>query len=185
MKSERQFAAIKRARFMEKHLGDEFDAVISSVTKFGVFVLLRAFDVDGLVKVEELGDDFFVFDEENLRLTGKHTRQVYKIGDPMRVQVARVDVEAGQIDFVRAGEDVRAPGPRGQKPKQQRSEGPRAHSNERHKRRSEKRQAAKEKQSAHTDNRPANRKDAKKRGSSKDDRGRAGKKRFSARRRKG
>ncbi|HEX4922960.1 MAG TPA: ribonuclease R, partial [Bdellovibrionales bacterium] len=65
VKSERQFAAIKRARFMSQHLGEEFDGVISSVTKFGVFVLLRAFDVDGLVKVEELGNDMFQFDEEN------------------------------------------------------------------------------------------------------------------------
>ncbi|MEQ1877722.1 MAG: ribonuclease R, partial [Bdellovibrionia bacterium] len=175
VKSERQFTAIKRARFMAAHLGEEFEAVISSVTKFGVFVLLRAFDIDGLVKVEELGDDFFVFDEQNLRLTGKHTKQVYAIGDAMKVQVARVDIEAGQIDFIRAGEEAKALGPRGQRPKQQ--------ANERWSKKD--RSGAKEKRRAHSDNRPANGKSAKKRGSSKDDSRRAGKKRFSARRRKG
>jgi ribonuclease R len=67
VKAERQFQAIKKARFMSTKVGEEFDGIISSVTKFGVFVLLRAFDVDGLVKVEELGDDFFPKDEVHVQ----------------------------------------------------------------------------------------------------------------------
>ena len=74
--------------------------MISSVTKFGLFVLLRQFEVDGLLRVDQLGGDRFDFDEENLRLVGRKSGMAYEIGEPIRVVVARADVEAGQIDFV-------------------------------------------------------------------------------------
>ena len=101
-KAERQLISIKKARFISKFVGEEFDGVISSVVKFGVFVLLRTYDVDGLVKVEALGDDYWVFDDENLRLSGKRTGMEYRIGDQIRIQVASVDVEMGRIEFVLA-----------------------------------------------------------------------------------
>jgi ribonuclease R len=103
-KAERQLISIKKSRFMERFLGEEFDGMISSVTKFGVFVLLRAYDVDGLIKIEELGNDKFVFDPENLRLIGKRTGRNFCIGDMVRVQVAKIDPEAGRIDFILAEE---------------------------------------------------------------------------------
>ncbi|HMN67196.1 MAG TPA: ribonuclease R [Bdellovibrionales bacterium] len=102
VKAERQIHSIKKARFMTQHVGEEFDGQISSVTKFGVFVLLRQFDVDGLLKVDQLGGDRFEFDAENLRLVGRKSGMAYEIGDPIRVQVAKADVELGQIDFVMA-----------------------------------------------------------------------------------
>lgn len=102
VKAERQIRSVKKARFMAHRLGEEFDGVISSVTKFGIFVLLRQFDVDGLVRVEELGDDYFQFDEEALRLVGKKTGMCYEIGELVKVVVAKVDIEQGQIDFVLA-----------------------------------------------------------------------------------
>ncbi len=104
-KAERQLISIKKARFISKFVGEEFDGVISSVVKFGVFVLLRTYDVDGLVKVEALGDDYWVFDDENLRLSGKRTGMEYKIGDQIRIQVASVDIELGRIEFILAGSD--------------------------------------------------------------------------------
>lgn len=100
VKAERQIRAIKKARFMSAHVGEEFDGIISSVTKFGMFVLLRQFDVDGLIRLEELGGDRFDYDEEKLRLVGRKSGMAFEIGDPMRVQVAKVDVDMGQIDFV-------------------------------------------------------------------------------------
>jgi ribonuclease R len=99
-KAERQLISIKKARFMKQFVGQEFDGIISSVAKFGVFVLLRAFDVDGLVKVDQLGNDLFIFDDENLCLRGKRSGLTYEIGQLLKVQVAAVDVEAGRIDFV-------------------------------------------------------------------------------------
>jgi ribonuclease R len=100
VKAERQIHSIKKARFMTQHLGEEFEGIISSVTKFGLFVLLRQFDVDGLIRVEQLGGDRFEFDEEKLRLVARKSGMAYEIGEPLRVVVAKADIELGQIDFV-------------------------------------------------------------------------------------
>lgn len=107
-KCERQFYSIKRARLMMQHLGKEFDGIVSQVTKFGVFVLLRQYDVDGLVKIDDLGDDRFEFDAENMILIGHHSGQKYEIGQQLRVQVANADVESGRVDFVLAGYEEHA-----------------------------------------------------------------------------
>jgi ribonuclease R len=103
VKAERQIHAIKKARFMSQHVGEEFEGLINSVTRFGVFVLLRQFDIDGLLRLEELGGDRFEFDEEKMRLVGKKSGMAYEIGDLLRVVIAKADVELGQIDFVMAG----------------------------------------------------------------------------------
>lgn len=102
VKAERQINSIKKARLMSQHLGEEFEGVVSSVTRFGIFVMLRQFDIDGLIRMEELGGDRFEFDEENLRLVGRKSGMAFEIGDPVTIQVAKVDIELGQIDFVLA-----------------------------------------------------------------------------------
>lgn len=106
VKAERQVHSIKKARFMEKFVGQEFDGMISSVAKFGVFVLLREYDVDGLVRLDDLGGERFEYDEENLRLVAKRSGFAYTIGDIIRIQVAAADPELGQINFVLAGVQV-------------------------------------------------------------------------------
>ncbi len=120
VKSERLLVSIKKARFMEKHVGEVFEGVVSSVVRFGIFVLLKQFDVDGLVKVENLGNDNFEFDEENLFLRGKKTGLTFKIGDPIKVQVAQTNIMEGQIDFVLEG------GSLGKNPKQSKPAPPNA-----------------------------------------------------------
>jgi ribonuclease R len=104
VKAERNFYSIKKARFMKEHIGEEFEGMITSVTKFGVFVLLRAFDIDGLIRMENLGQEKFEYDEENLRLVGARSGFAYQIGDLLKIKVANADPELGQIDFVLAGE---------------------------------------------------------------------------------
>jgi ribonuclease R len=99
-KSERQIQAIKKARFMEKHLGEEFEGMVSSVVKFGVFVLLREYDIDGLIRLDDLGNDRWDYDEDNLRLVGKKSQRIIAAGDMMKIQVASADHELGQINFV-------------------------------------------------------------------------------------
>ncbi|GIL16632.1 MAG: ribonuclease R [Oligoflexia bacterium] len=102
VKAERQLNAIKKARFMEKFLGQELEGMISSVTKFGVFVLLRSYEIDGLVRIEDLGKDKyekFEFDEEHLRLVQPRSGKAFSIGDNVKIQVTSVDIEAGQINF--------------------------------------------------------------------------------------
>ncbi len=104
VKAERQLISIKKARFMSQFMGQEFDGIISSVTKFGIFVLLRKFDVDGLVKIEDLGDDRFKFDEELLRLVGNRSGFTYQIGQALKVQIASTDPDRGQIDLILSGD---------------------------------------------------------------------------------
>ncbi|MEK6628836.1 MAG: ribonuclease R [Bdellovibrionota bacterium] len=100
-KAERQIQAIKKARFMLKLVGESYDGLISSVTKFGFFVLLREFNIDGLVRLDDLGHhDKWEFNEENLTLTAKKSGFSYKMGDVVRVTVSLVDVEQGQINFL-------------------------------------------------------------------------------------
>lgn len=117
-KAERQVQSIKKARFMQKFVGQEFDGMISSVAKFGVFVLLREYDIDGLVRLDDLGGDRFEFDEENLRLVAKRSGFSYSIGDSIRIQVVAADPEQGQINFALAGlekeehDDARTPAER-------------------------------------------------------------------------
>ncbi len=100
VKAERQVISIKKARFMYPRLGENFEGVISSVAKFGVFVLLRNFDVDGLIRLDDLGPDQFEFDEEKLQLVGKRTGMRYSIGDSLEVTLANVSIDEGRIDFV-------------------------------------------------------------------------------------
>lgn len=99
-KAERQIQAIKKARFMKKSVGESFEGIISSITKFGVFVLLRQFNVDGLIRLDDLGGEKWEFDEENLTLTAKRSGLMYKMGDAIKVVVSMVDIEQGQINFV-------------------------------------------------------------------------------------
>lgn len=99
VKCERQFMSIKKARFLKRFVGQEFTGMISSVARFGAFVLLREFDIDGLVKLENLGDDRWVFDEDNLRIMGERTHTIFKLGQIVKVSVTSVDVELGQINF--------------------------------------------------------------------------------------
>lgn len=101
-KSERQHQAIKKARYMEKYIGEEFDGIISSVTKFGIFVLVRPMEVDGLVSVEKLNKnqrDKMEFDEENLRLVQRRSGRAFEIGDRIRIKVTDTNTALGQIDF--------------------------------------------------------------------------------------
>jgi ribonuclease R len=110
VKAERQLISIKKARFARRLIDQELEGMISSVTKFGVFVLLRQYDIDGLVKIEALGNDRFIFDDENLKLFGKRTGIEYGIGDLVRVRVVGADPELGRIEFELAKEANEAEG---------------------------------------------------------------------------
>lgn len=99
VKAERQVMAIKKARFMKPRLGEEHDGMITSVAKFGVFVLLRDFEVDGLVRADDLSSEKLEFDDEHLRLVAPRSGRSFSIGDTLRVQVAAADTGAGQISF--------------------------------------------------------------------------------------
>ncbi len=97
--AERDSIELKKIQFMERHLGDVFEATISGVTAFGIFVLLDPFHIDGLVHVSSLEDDYYRFDERRHALVGRRTRRELRLGDRVEVQVVRVDREERKIDF--------------------------------------------------------------------------------------
>jgi ribonuclease R len=99
VKAERKVISIKKARFFERYVGEEFEGYISSMAKFGLFVTLIEFPLDGLVKVEDLSGDHFIYDEESLTLKGKRTKKVFTVGDRVRIRVAQVSLDEGKIDF--------------------------------------------------------------------------------------
>jgi ribonuclease R len=99
VKAERKVVSVKKARFFESHVGEEFDGYISSIVKFGAFVTLREFPLDGLIKLDEIGDDHFVYDEETWTLRGRKTGKTFRVGDKVRIKVLNVDISDGKIDF--------------------------------------------------------------------------------------
>jgi len=97
--AERDILSLYRARFMEDKLGEEFDGFITGVTSFGLFVELNEYYVEGLVHLTTLHDDYYHFRERNLMLVGEHTGRTFRIGDPVRIRVIRVDAGQRHIDF--------------------------------------------------------------------------------------
>ena len=95
----RDVEAWLKCQYMEQHLGDEFDGVITGVTNFGVFVQITALLVDGLVHVTSLSNDYYHYDSGSQSLVGERTGRQFRLGDAMRVQVNKVDMESRRIDF--------------------------------------------------------------------------------------
>lgn len=96
--AERETDDLKKAEYMADKIGEEFDGVINGVTSFGLFVELPN-TIEGLIHVSFLTDDYYHFHEQHYALIGERTGQVFRIGDPIRVRVAKVDVEERSIDF--------------------------------------------------------------------------------------
>ena len=99
-KVERESVDIKMAEYMESHIGEEYDGIISSITSFGVFVELEN-TVEGMIRFDKLGDEYFIYDEDHKTLLGEKTKTMYHIGDKLRIRVIRADKNSRQIDFER------------------------------------------------------------------------------------
>ena len=97
-KVERESVDIKMAEYMESHIGEEYDGIISSITSFGIFVELEN-TVEGMIRFDKLGDEYFIYDEDHKTLLGEKTKTMYHIGDKIRIRVIRADKNSRQIDF--------------------------------------------------------------------------------------
>jgi ribonuclease R len=115
--AERELVQWKKVRFMADKVGDEFEGYVTGVTAFGLFIELVEHFVEGMVHVSTMADDYYRFIERAHVLRGENTGQVYRLGDKVRVQVIKVDMERRQIDLglvgilnrVRESEDNRGP----------------------------------------------------------------------------
>lgn len=97
--AERESCDLKKAEYMRKHIGETFEGVISSMASFGFFVELPN-TIEGLVRVKDLEDDYYEYDESMYRLIGKKTKKIYQIGDPVSIIVVAASTETMTIDFV-------------------------------------------------------------------------------------
>ena len=97
IEAEREVEAMKKAEFMEEFVGEEFDGIVSSVVKFGLFVELSN-TVEGLIHVANL-PEFFHYNERNLTLQGEKSSVVFRVGQQIRIKLVRSDKATGEIDF--------------------------------------------------------------------------------------
>ena len=98
--AERESVDLKKVEYMERHLGDDFFGTVSGVTSFGIFVLLDDVFVEGLVHVNSMNDDYYIFRQDRYLLVGERSHRTFRLGDCLRIRVARVDKEERFIDFV-------------------------------------------------------------------------------------
>ncbi len=98
-KVERDSIDLKKAEFMQDKIGEIYDGIISSVTNFGIFVELEN-TVEGLIRFENLGEnEYFIYDDEHKHLIGEKTNKIYKLGDPIKVQVIEANKQTRKIAF--------------------------------------------------------------------------------------
>ena len=83
---------------MENKIGEEYEGIVSSVTQFGIFVELEN-TVEGLIRFEDLGNEYFIYDEERKMLIGERTKKSYKIGDKVKIKVKNANKLLRQVDF--------------------------------------------------------------------------------------
>lgn len=98
--AERLSNKLKKIEYLQRHLGEEFGAIITGVTNFGLFVEITDFLAEGLVHIRDMEGDFYVYDEKKYSLIGKRTQKVFRLGDKVNVKLIRVDYEKAEIDFL-------------------------------------------------------------------------------------
>ncbi|MCA1612515.1 MAG: S1 RNA-binding domain-containing protein, partial [Acidobacteria bacterium] len=108
--AERESLLWKKIVFMKDKVGRDFDAVVTGVASFGLFVMLKDFFVEGLLPVSALGEDFFVYEEKQHRLRGRTTDVTYRLGDSLTVHLKEIDEVRRRLNF-RLAERKAAPAP--------------------------------------------------------------------------
>ena len=99
MEAERAAVKVMQVEYMKRHLGDEFEGLISGVMRFGVFIEINDLLVEGMIHVRDLEDDYYLYDEKSYALIGQRKGKRYRLGDTVKVKVIRVNAEEREIDF--------------------------------------------------------------------------------------
>ena len=97
-KVEREAIAIKKAEYMQNKIGKEYEGIVSGITAFGMFVELEN-TVEGLIKFEDLGNEYFIYNDENKTLIGENSKKIYKIGEKIRIKVIYANKQLRRINF--------------------------------------------------------------------------------------
>ena len=98
--AERASIKYKQVQYLQKEVGKVFEGIISGVTEWGIYVELVESKCEGLIRLREMTDDFYVYDEDNYRIIGKRNKKKYQLGDSVFVKVKRADLLKKQLDFI-------------------------------------------------------------------------------------
>lgn len=101
--AERASTKYMQAKYLMKHIGEEFEGLISGVTEWGIFVEIKANKCEGMIRLKELPDDFYDYEEDTMSVVGSTTGNSYKLGDAVMVKVLNVSLEKRQIDLAVVG----------------------------------------------------------------------------------
>jgi ribonuclease R len=108
LEAERESTKIKQVEWIADYVGKDFDGLISGVTAYGIFVEITPYLIEGFIRMEDMEDDYYLFDEKRYSLVGKEFGKVYRLGDEIKIRVKQVNREINQVDFVLADDH---PGP--------------------------------------------------------------------------
>ena len=97
--AERDSIKYKMVEFMSQYIGEEFDAHISGITSYGIYAEIDENHCEGMIPIRDLSDDYYEFDERNFCLVGRRRHNRYQLGDAIRIQVAKANLEKKQLDF--------------------------------------------------------------------------------------
>ena len=97
--AERASIKYKQVEYLSEHLGQVYEGVISGVTEWGIYVEINENKCEGMVPIRDLDDDYYVFDDKNYCLIGRRKKRIFRLGDPITIQVARTSLEKKIIDF--------------------------------------------------------------------------------------
>ena len=98
VEAERETDDLKKVEYMSERIGEVYEGIISSVTSFGIFVELKN-TIEGLIHISNLTDDYYNYDEKHFCLIGEKTRRIFRLGDNLKIKVAKTDIDNRTIDF--------------------------------------------------------------------------------------
>jgi len=104
VEAERKSVKIKQVEFLKGKVGEEFHGIISGVTHFGMFIKLTDNLAEGLIKMRDLEDDFYVYDDKKYSLVGRRKKKQYRLGDKVNVRLIRADLDKSELDFIITGD---------------------------------------------------------------------------------
>ena len=100
IEAERLSVKRKQIEYLKEHVGEEFHAIISGITYFGMFVKISEILAEGLIRLRDLEGDFYVYDEKKYALIGRKSKKQFRLGDKVQVKLIRVDIEKSELDFI-------------------------------------------------------------------------------------
>jgi ribonuclease R len=121
--AERASVKYKQVEYIKEFIGETFDGIISGVTEWGIYVEISIYRAEGLLRLANMGDDYYDYDQQNQWIIGRRSRIKYQLGDPIQVVVVAADIFKRQIDLSLTGAaSMRDLGRRGSSDSRKRSE---------------------------------------------------------------